>query len=140
MLSVTINRDVEQYQESVLFGLSAGQAAAVFSAIAAGLLMVALLYFGFGIPVEAGIYASLPVCIPLLLPAFGKKYGLSVTERIRESNKRKKVLFYQAAPLKKREEPCRKRGVSLWMALLRRKEKKKEGPDGKKKRISADKK
>lgn len=98
MLSVNINRDVEQYQESVFLGLGGKQAVSVLLGLAAGVGSACLLYFIIGLPMQVSIYISLPVCVPIVLPALGKKYGLTVTERIMQSNKKKRVLVYRAVP------------------------------------------
>lgn len=99
MLSVNINRDVEQYQESVFLGLGGKQAVSVLLGLAAGVGSACLLYFIIGLPMQVSIYISLPVCVPIVLPALGKKYGLTVTERIMQSNKKKRVLVYRAVPV-----------------------------------------
>lgn len=98
MLSVNINQDVEQYQESVAFGLNARQTVAALLAILVGAGITCLLYFRFGISMQLSIYAALPFCIPIMLPVMGKQYGLTVTERIRQSNRKKRILTYSAMP------------------------------------------
>lgn len=100
-MSININRDVEQYQESVVFGLNAKQAVAALLALAVGTGMTCALYFAACLPIQVSIYLSLPFCIPILLPVLGTQYGLTVAERIRQSNKRKRVLSYGAVPVKK---------------------------------------
>lgn len=97
MLSVNMNQDVEKYQESVAAGLNAKQTIAVILALIVGTAVICLLYYGFGIPLVIDIYITIPVCIPIILPALGRQYGLSVTERIRQSNKKKRVVLFCAA-------------------------------------------
>lgn len=99
MLSVNINQDVEKYQETIAFGLNAKQTIAALLALAAGVGITCLLYFGAGLPVEVSIYVSLPICVPIMLPALGKQYGLTLMERVKQSNKRKKVLVYSMETL-----------------------------------------
>lgn len=98
MLSVTINYDVEQYQESVIAGLNAKQTIAALLALAAGTGIVCLLNFGFGLPLDTSIYIAMPFCIPIVLPALGKQYGLSVWDRILHGcHGGRKKLIYQSA-------------------------------------------
>lgn len=96
MLSVNINQDVEQYQETVIAGLNGKQAIAVLLALAAGTAVVCGLYMGLGVPLEIAVYIAIPVCTPFILSVFGSRYGLSTTERIHGNNKRKQVLLYDA--------------------------------------------
>lgn len=124
MLSVNINRDVEQYQESVFLGLGGKQAVSVLLGLAAGVGTACLLYFIIGLPMQISIYISLPVCVPIVLPALGKKYGLTVTERIRQSNKKKRVLVYRAVPIQLQEN----------IETERQKNKKREWGNGKNKK------
>lgn len=101
MLSVNINQDVEQYQESVAFGLNAKQTTAALMALIVGIGITCLLYFAMGFSMEVSIYASLPFCIPIMLPALGKKYGLTVTEQIRQSNKKKRMIAYKVVSVQR---------------------------------------
>ena len=94
MLSVNMNQDVEKYQESVAAGLNAQQTIAALLALAAGTCVICILYFCFGLPLVIDIYVAIPVCVPIILPALGRQYGLSVTERIKQSNKKKQVLLF----------------------------------------------
>lgn len=96
MLSVNINQDVEQYQEAVVFGLNARQTAGALLAVLVGAGITCLLYFRFGLSMQISIYTALPFCIPVMLPVMGKQYGLTVPERIRQSNRKKQVLTYKA--------------------------------------------
>ena len=101
MLSVNMNQDVEKYQESVAAGLNAQQTIAAILALAVSTCVICILYFGFDLPIV------MDVCIPIILPALGRQYGLSVTDRIKQSNKRKRViLFYswKEETIKKRNE------------------------------------
>lgn len=95
MLSITINYDVEQYQESVLAGLNARQTLAAVLALMTGTGLVCLLSFRFGLPVDMSIYISMPFCIPIILPALGRKNGLTIWQRFaRGSFHRRKKLLY----------------------------------------------
>lgn len=94
MLSININQDVEQYQETVAAGMNAKQTIAAILSILAAALVVCIAYFGFGIPLKAAIYIAIPVCVPIMLPALGKQYGLTVMERFKGSNRRKHVVAF----------------------------------------------
>lgn len=96
MLSININQDVEQYQETVAAGMNAKQTIAAAAAMAAVAMVVCIAHFVFAIPFETAIYIGIPVCIPIMLPALGKQYGLTVMERVRGSNKRKQVVAFAA--------------------------------------------
>lgn len=96
MLSININQNVEQYREPVAFGLDAKQTLAAFFAIMCGVAITCLLHLACGLPIEISIWLSLPVCVPIMLPALGKKHGLTVVEQFRGSNKRRNVLAYEA--------------------------------------------
>lgn len=104
MLSVNINRDVEQYQESVAFGLNARQSIFALLTIIVGVAVTCLLHFLIGLPMEVSIYISLPICMPVMLPALGKNHGISVAEQLKQSNKHKKVLAYAAAIPEERKD------------------------------------
>ena len=107
MLSVNMNQDVEKYQESVAAGLNAQQTIAAILALAVSTCVICILYFGFDLPLVIDVYIAIPVCIPIILPALGRQYGLSVTDRIKQSNKRTRViLFYswKEETIKKRNE------------------------------------
>lgn len=104
MLSVNINRDIEQYREPVAFGMDAKQTIAAIRAIIAVMGLVCLFRFVCGMSIELSIYLSLPVCVPIMLPALGKKHGLTVMDQFRGNNKRKNVLAYEAKmPIERKE-------------------------------------
>lgn len=96
MLSVNINRDIEQYQEPVAFGLNAKQSIAALLAVLTGIGITCLLYYVVGFSMEVSIYISLPFCVPIMLPALNKNHGLTVKEQICRSNRKKSVLAYSA--------------------------------------------
>lgn len=104
MLSVNINRDVEQYQESVAFGLNARQSIFALLTLIVGVSVTCLLHFIIELPMEASIYISLPFCMPVMLPALGKNHGISVAEQLKQSNKHKKVLAYAAVIPEERKD------------------------------------
>lgn len=134
MLSININRDVEQYQESVFFGLNGKQAGTVLLTLAAGVGITCLLYFGIGLSMQVSIYVSLPVCVPIMLPALGKQYGLTVTERIMQSNKRRRVLSYASVPMPKEQqkEKPEKRGLRIIYGESKKNKKNRQIPTDKK--------
>lgn len=89
MLSVTINKDVDQYQEAVVAGLTAKQFVSVTLAVLSGGGFVAFLYFVFHIDYTIGIYAGIPICIPFVLLGFDKGNGMSSIDKLKW-NRRKK--------------------------------------------------
>ena len=121
MLSVNMNQDVEKYQESVAAGLNAQQTIAAILALAVSTCVICILYFGFDLPLVIDVYIAIPVCIPIILPALGRQYGLSVTDRIKQSNKRKRVILFYSW----KEETIKKRNEKTT-------EKKRRGTDDKK--------
>lgn len=96
MLSVKINQDIEQYQEPVAFGLNAKQSIAALLAIFTCGGIACLLYFVAGLSREISIYVALPFCVPIMLPVLNKNHGLTVTQQLRGSNRKKRVLAYGA--------------------------------------------
>lgn len=115
MLSVNINQNVEQYRETVAFGLDSKQTWAAIKAIAAGVALMCLLHFGIGLPIEVSIWLALPVCVPIMLPALQKKYGLTVTEQFKEANKRKRELIYASRmPVERKEMHKNEAKTGVW--------------------------
>ncbi len=104
MLSINMNQDVEQYQEPVVAGFNARQTIYGLLALAAGSALVCILYFVCKVPLIGGIYAAMPLCAVIMLPALGKQYGLTVTERIRGSNRRGRVLLYGSTAVDSKKE------------------------------------
>lgn len=96
MLPININRDVEQYQESVAFGLNGQQTIAALVTLAVGMGVTCLLYFKTGLPLEVSIYAAVPCCIMVMVPALKTKDGLSMLEQIKRNSKKGRVLFYHS--------------------------------------------
>lgn len=130
MLSININQDVEQYQEPVAAGMNAKQTIAAILSIAAAALVTCIVYFGFGIPLKAAIYIAIPVCVPIMLPALGKQYGLTVMERFQGSNKRKQVVAFAttrtlliAEPLQEADDKKAKQKKRMFFRLVRGKKK-----------------
>lgn len=97
MLSININKDVEQYQESVLAGFNASQFIAIVLGIGVFAGTFALLHYVVHIPMMVCIYVALVPAIPVVLIGFGSKNGMSFFERVKRTLNRKKVpLFYEA--------------------------------------------
>lgn len=94
MLSITINRDVEQYQEAVVAGLNGKQTVTSIIMIVAYVSVFMFCYFVLKLPMLVCIYAALPICIPIVMTGFGTKNGMSFWERRKRSRKRKKPLTY----------------------------------------------
>ncbi len=97
MLSININKDVEQYQESVLAGFNASQFITIVLGVGVFGGAFALLHYGAHIPMMVCVYLSLVPAIPIILLGFGSKNGMSFFERLRRTLNRKKIpLFYEA--------------------------------------------
>lgn len=94
MLSINMNQDVEQYQESVAAGLNAKQTIAAILAMVVVAVVTCILSFGIGLSLNTAVFLAVPVSVPVILPAMGKQYGLTVMERFKGSNKRKQVIAY----------------------------------------------
>lgn len=92
MLSVNINRDVEQYQESVMAGMNAKQTIAILAALLIGAGAVCFGYFFLGIPIEMAVYLAVPFSAPIILSVFGKDGDITIWEKIRGAGK--KQFFY----------------------------------------------
>ena len=123
MLSVNINQNVEQYRETVAFGLDSKQTWAAIKAIAAGVALMCLLHFGIGLPIEVSIWLALPVCVPIMLPALQKKYGLTVTEQFKEANRRKSELVYASRMPVERKEIHKNEAKTGWKCMGKQSEK-----------------
>ncbi|MGN0141695.1 MAG: PrgI family protein [Roseburia sp.] len=96
MLSININRDVEQYQESIAFGLNGKQFLAAVGTLIVGVSIVCILYFGAGLSMDISIYAAIPFCIPLMLPVLKNRDGVSMLEQMKMSGRKKRILLYRA--------------------------------------------
>lgn len=97
MLSININKDVEQYQESVLAGFNAAQFIVIVFGVAAFAGTFALFHFVLHIPMMLCIYIALIPAIPIVLLGFGSKNGMSFFERMKRTLRRKKKpLFYES--------------------------------------------
>ena len=101
MLSVNINRDVEQYQESVLLGLNARQTVSALVTLLGGVGIIAACHYLAGISLQTGVYLAMPVCILLFLPALKTKEGIPVTELVKRSGQRRRKLLYKSMDVKK---------------------------------------
>lgn len=101
MLSVNINRDVEQYQESVLLGLNARQTVSALVTLLGGVGIIAACHYLAGISLQTGVYLAMPVCILLFLPALKTKEGIPVTELVKRSGQRRRKLLYKSVDVKK---------------------------------------
>lgn len=104
MLSVNINRDVEQYEETIAFGLNASQTIAAIISIIVCIVVTCLLHFILGISTGISIYLSLPACLFIMLPTLGRRNGLTVIEQIKKTNQKKDVLLYDSGIQKKQED------------------------------------
>lgn len=104
MLSVNINRDVEQYEETIAFGLNASQTIAAIISIIVCIVVTCLLHFILGLSMGISIYLSLSACLFIMLPTLGRRNGLTVIEQIKKTNQKKDVLLYDSGIQKKQED------------------------------------
>lgn len=75
---IEINKDIERYKESVLFGFTAKQLLFSVSSIAAGACIVILLYPYIGLTFS--VYVAVPVVAPIALGGFYTLNGMSFYE------------------------------------------------------------
>ncbi|MHB8130235.1 MAG: PrgI family protein [Mobilitalea sp.] len=89
---IEISRDIEQYKESVVFGLTAKQLIYSFVSVGIGGGLVLLLYQYIGLTASA--YVAIPVVAPIALGGFYTYNGMNFNEVM----KRKiQILFFNRA-------------------------------------------
>lgn len=78
---IEINKDIDRYQESVAFGLTAKQLvfAALSLSIGAGMVYFLQMYIG----LTAAAYVAVPVVAPLALQGFYSYNGMSFVEMVK---------------------------------------------------------
>ena len=74
-MNISINKDIEKYQESVVMGLTARQLIFSIASIACGGAIVLLTYRHVGLTGSA--YIAIPVVAPLALNGFYSYQGMS---------------------------------------------------------------
>ena len=80
-MNISINRDIEKYQETVVMGLTARQLIFSIASIACGGAIVLLTYRHVGLTGSA--YIAIPVVAPLALNGFYSYQGMSFTQMLR---------------------------------------------------------
>ena len=92
-MSVEINKDIDNFQESVVLGLTAKQLAASVLSVLVGGVIVFLTYKKVGLTVSA--YIAIPVVAPIALSGFYSFNGMSFMQMMK-----KKIQFmFKAKPL-----------------------------------------
>ena len=92
-MSVEINKDIDDFQESVVLGLTAKQLAASVLSVLVGGVIVFLTYKKVGLTVSA--YIAIPVVAPIALSGFYSFNGMSFMQMMK-----KKIQFmFKAKPL-----------------------------------------
>ena len=86
---IEINKDIERYKESVLFGFTAKQLLISLAAIISGAGIVLLLYPYIGLTFS--VYVAAPVVAPVALGGFYSLNGMSFYEVMRQ---RMRMLFF----------------------------------------------
>ena len=79
-MNISINRDIEKYQETVVMGLTARQLIFSIASIACGGAIVLLTYRHVGLTGSA--YIAIPVVAPLALNGFYSYQGMSFTQML----------------------------------------------------------
>ena len=92
-MNISINRDIEKYQETVVMGLTARQLIFSIASIACGGAIVLLTYRHVGLTGSA--YIAIPVVAPLALNGFYSYQGMSFTQML----KRKMWFAFRNRPL-----------------------------------------
>lgn len=85
MLSVEINRDLEEYHGNFFIGLSLKKCATVV--ISAGICIGAVVLLQDKIGLTASCYLSMPIVAPICLNGFYNKNGMNFTECVKRTFK-----------------------------------------------------
>ena len=92
-MNISINKDIEKYQESVVMGLTARQLIFSIASVVCGGAIVLLTYRCVGLTGSA--YIAIPVVAPLALNGFYSYQGMSFTQMF----KRKMWFAFKNRPL-----------------------------------------
>lgn len=90
---IEINKDIERYKESVLFGFTAKQLLFSVASIAAGAGIVMLLYPYIGLTFS--VYVAVPVVAPIAMGGFYSLNGMSFYEVTKRKNRYSKCYRFQ---------------------------------------------
>ena len=82
MLSVTVHKDISEYQEKVVGKLSARTLACVSGGLLASIGTAAGVYFGLGIPVSDATLPVMAVSMPFWLAGFWRPKGMKAEKFI----------------------------------------------------------
>ena len=77
-MNISINKDIEKYQESVVMGLTARQLIFSIASVACGGAIVLLTYRY--VSLTGSAYIAIPVVAPLALNGFYSYQGMSFTQ------------------------------------------------------------
>ena len=80
-MEIDMNRDLERFKESVFMGLSLRQLLYSILALAAGAVVVLLVYPYVGLTVSA--YVAVPVVAPIALTGFYSYHGMTFLEKMK---------------------------------------------------------
>mgnify|MGYP002705938347 CR=1 FL=1 len=90
-MNISINKDIEKYQESVVMGLTARQLIFSIASVACGGAIVLLTYRYVGLTGSA--YIAIPVVAPLALNGFYSYQGMSFTQMLKRQMFKRKLWF-----------------------------------------------
>ena len=119
-MNISINKDIEKYQESVVMGLTARQLIFSIASVACGGAIVLLTYRYVGLTGSA--YIAIPVVAPLALNGFYSYQGMSFTQMF----KRKLWFAFKHRQLTYISEKCEKNIKRIEDERQRKKEDKKK--------------
>ena len=80
-MEIDMNRDLERFKESVFMGLSLRQLLYSILALAAGAVVVLLVYPYVGLTISA--YVAVPVVAPIALTGFYSYHGMTFLEKMK---------------------------------------------------------
>lgn len=80
-MNISINKDIEKYQESVIMGLTAKQLICSIIALALGTGIVLSTFKYVGLTVS--VYIAIPIVAPIALNGFYEYQGMSFTEMMK---------------------------------------------------------
>ena len=92
-MNISINKDIEKYQESVIMGLTAKQLICSIIALALGTGIVLSTFKYVGLTVS--VYIAIPIVAPIALNGFYEYQGMSFTQMF----KRKMWFAFKNRPL-----------------------------------------
>lgn len=123
-MNISINKDIEKYQESVVMGLTARQLIFSIASVACGGAIVLLTYRYVGLTGSA--YIAIPVVAPLALNGFYSYQGMSFTQMF----KRKLWFAFKNRPLMYISEESEKIIKRMRMEEERQRKRKTKGKTG----------